>query len=1162
VLGLGLLLVVAAASAQGMRPARLHVVAGENYPPYLFKGPDGQPQGLLVDLWALWERKTGVPVRLEATQWARAQQMVQDGGADVIDMIFRTPAREPFYSFSMPYAELPVAIYHHDSIQGIQSVRSLAPFRIGVLQGDACAEFLRGQGVADLVPFPDYQRLIDAVRGQQLKLFCMDQYPADFHLYRNQLHRDYPKAFDLYQGHFHRAVRRGREPLLAFVEAGMVQITASEREALQRKWLHAPTDWRAALLPVLVVLGGLLLAAALLGLWVRALRRAVKDRTEALAQEQARVSAVIRSIPDLVWLKNPEGVYLACNQAFEGLYGAPEQAIVGHTDRDFVDAATADAFRLHDRQAMASDRPHSNEEWLTFASDGRTRLFETIKSALRDAHGQPIGVLGVARDITERKKVTEELGHLRNDLQLLVQERTAQLEQSGASLRQLVAQRDALLQAAPVGIAVLHERRVQLCNRRMEDIFGVSQGQMQGASTRDWYVDDNSFEQMAQVYGPLFQGQRVSRGLLMRRRAGQVFWARLHAQAIDPAEPERGVVVVLEDVTAEHEAAQALRLARDQAEAATKLKSAFLANISHEVRTPLNAILGMAHLAEQAGEDTQRRDHLRHVQAAGRHLLRLFNDLLDLSRFEAGGLHLDSAPFGLHAVLDPLQHLVAPRAHERGLGLRFETPPELPPRLVGDAQRLSQLLLIYLDNAFKFTDHGEVVLRVSVREQLADRVRLHFAVADTGPGIAPEQQRRLFKDFEQGDGSATRAQGGLGLGLSMAREIARLMDGELGVDSVPGQGSRFWFSAWFGMAPSAEPRSPRALRVQGLRALVAVADAGVSDSLVAMLKGFGLEVGTAVSGPDVLRRVNRAQQIGLPLDFVFADAALPQVDGWRTARMLQALELAHPLHLLVLGEGDLADVTERVEGVGVLPLHAGASRVWDAMVECLAHAQPGAWLEPPRPTGPVVPIDGIDTEAGLRHCEGRAEVYEQTVLQFLQHQAPIQAQLHAADRDTVLRALHLLKNQAPAVGALRLQSLAAGVELALAAHEGAVAEGGGPDLPGLVALEAELRHVATRLPQLLARRAAPAPLEAGPPSGQGDQGDQGGWGDLVAELAQRLGDGDVEALALSGRHQATLGGLLGERLPAWQAALAAYDFDAGLALLREAAAARGLRVPP
>lgn len=1141
----------AARAASSVSPAQaaapLRVVGDENYPPYLFVGADAKAQGYLVDLWALWEQKTGTPVVLSAINWARAQQMVLSGEADVIENIFRTPDREARYLFTAPYADLPVAIYAHQSISGIHSVESLAGFRVGVMEGDACVENLRSRGVTDLVTFRNYQAVIDAAVGQQIKLFCMDQYPGDHYLYRNQLHKDYPKAFDLYVGQFHRAVRRGQQPLLDQVEAGMAQITPAEREALQKKWLQAPFDWYGALRDSSLVLLGLLATGGVLLFWVYGLRRAVRERTAELTRERARLNAVIRAIPDLIWLKDPHGVYLGCNRAFEGLYGASEANILGKTDRDFVDEATAQSFRHHDQKAMAADGPSVNEEWLTFAEDGRRRLFETVKTAMRDGQGTLIGVLGVARDITERKRASEELDRLRHRLEDLVKERTAQLQRTTESLRLVAAEQTALFAAAPVGIAVLRNRQIESCNPRLEAIFGVAPGAMIGQSTRAWYVDDAAFEQMGHIYPSLMAGERTDKTVLMRRHNGEVFWAHVHVQAIAVSDPDKGVLAVIEDATREHEASEALRLAQAQADMATRLKSAFLANISHEVRTPLNAILGMSHLALEAGGEAERRDYLRHVQNAGQHLLRLFNDLLELSRFEAGQLQLSSAVFNLQGALDALLQLQTSRAAGRGLGLRLVLAPEVPAHLVGDVRRLSQLLLVYLDNALKFTEHGEVVLQAQVLQQAEGRVRLRFEVRDTGPGMGVEEQQALFRLFQQGDPSLSRPHGGLGIGLAMAAQIANLMDGEVGVDSAPGKGSTFWFNVWLGVAEGDELPRHRLLRVPGRRALVASAEPALREHLTPLLQGFGLAVEVAVSGPDVLRWVHRATQVGQPFDFAFLDAALPEVNGWQTARMLQALELPQPPCVIVVAGGGVANEAIPSSVKQVLSPQASASTVWDAMAACLALNETAPRPVPAPP--PDAALGAIDVAAGLRLCGGKAEVYHHLLQQFGEVYPQSLAQLHSQDLASVQRAVHLLKGQAEALGAHRLQALSAGLEQHLAAPT--VGSEDWVHDPALTELVHELERVAGQVASVQTGLMAGSPVVPSPIDATGAAVEGG----LVA-LEQALVDGDVEALTLVNQHQSELQRALGEQMAELRQALSRYDFDVALALLRKALAER------
>jgi diguanylate cyclase (GGDEF)-like protein/PAS domain S-box-containing protein len=397
------LLAVSVPAEESAGRRSITVVADDNYPPYIFRNAAGAVDGYLVDAWKRWEEKTGVRVELVATDWAKAQDIMARGQADVIDTIFRTPEREGYLAFSKPYADLPVPLYIHRDIGGINGIDTLRGFLVGVKAGDACADWLRGKGIATLKEFDSYQHLVDGAVAGQVKVFCLDEPPANYLLYRAGVYRDYRKAFTLYSGQFHRAVKRGNDELLGLVQEGFDRMTPAEQQALRDKWMGKQLDlapWRHYLAYGLV-------AAVLLGggaaVWGGMLRRQVKRRTAELENERGRLRTLIDTLPDLVWLKNPEGVFLACNPEFGLLLGASEAEIVGRTDYDFVPREMADFFREKDREAIARGGPGVNEEEVVYAGDGRRVLLETIKTPMFDTRGRLIGVLGIGRDITARR---------------------------------------------------------------------------------------------------------------------------------------------------------------------------------------------------------------------------------------------------------------------------------------------------------------------------------------------------------------------------------------------------------------------------------------------------------------------------------------------------------------------------------------------------------------------------------------------------------------------------------------------------------------------------------------------------------------------------------------------------------------------------------------
>lgn len=412
--------VSAAVSAE---PSTLRVVTDNNYPPYVVLGANGAPEGYIVDLWRLWERKTGVRVEFNAMQWAEAQRAMQDHKADVIDLIYRTPVREQLYDYSEPYATLPVSIYVDSSIHGVKDVEALSGFTIGVQRGDACVDTLVNQGVTNLLAYPDYEDILSAAKEGQIKMFCMDDEPASYYLYLHRTQLRFARAFKLYEGQFHWAVNRGDTESYALVQRGMALITAAEREELRKKWFSEPFEFRPYLRMLLIVVLAAAAVTAIAGLWIMLLRRAVQAKTTeirhkhgqledaalALRKEKALLRAIVDASPDAMALKSPEGVYLDCNAGALTLLNQPKEEVIGQTDDEiFPDKDLVNAIRDNDRELLRNGKPQQYETSFP-AVDGSVRGLEVNKVLVHDTQGAPAGILTVIRDVTERRRIESEL---------------------------------------------------------------------------------------------------------------------------------------------------------------------------------------------------------------------------------------------------------------------------------------------------------------------------------------------------------------------------------------------------------------------------------------------------------------------------------------------------------------------------------------------------------------------------------------------------------------------------------------------------------------------------------------------------------------------------------------------------------------------------------
>jgi two-component system sensor histidine kinase/response regulator len=411
----------------------------------------------------------------------------------------------------------------------------------------------------------------------------------------------------------------------------------------------------------------------------------------------------------------------------------------------------------------------------------------------------------------------------------------------------------------------------------------------------------------------------------------------------------------------QRKAEQELQLAKEAAESANRAKSEFLANVSHEVRTPMNGIIGLTLLTLRTDLTREQREYLEMVKVSADSLLMVINDILDFSKIEAGRLELDSVDFDLAEVVADGTKALALRAHEKGLELSYRIAPGLPNGLVGDSLRLRQILLNLVGNAIKFTDRGEVTVSVDVQPSLASDLRLHFQVRDTGMGIPADKQRIIFEAFAQADGSTTRKYEGTGLGLTISSRLVEMMDGELWVESEPGKGSTFHFTARVERRAVQKPEMDVPANLRGARVLVVDDNQTSGEMLRELLVGWRLIPTLVESGPAALGAIARSAENGPPFDLMLVDASMPVMDGFTLAHQLQRQGCRIPLVMM------LTTASRRGDGANNPELHVAAQVTKPIKKVDLLEAAVQA-LRPVLPGGvhPAMPDYGAKTPAPVQ----------------------------------------------------------------------------------------------------------------------------------------------------------------------------------------------------
>jgi PAS domain S-box-containing protein len=737
-----------------------------------------------------------------------------------------------------------------------------------------------------------------------------------------------------------------------------------------------------------------------------------KRAQEALRESEERFRIMADSCPTGIWVTDAQGGTRFINRAYRKFCGATTEEV----DRDgwqlLIHPDDAPAFAGALLQAVKEHTPFKAEGRHRRA-DGEWRWVESYAEPRFSPGGEFLGLSGTSKDITERRRAEQAL------------------QSSEEKFRQLAENTREVLYASPA----------------YEQVWGCSRESLYG-NPRSWadsiHPEDLGRAQALNVRQ--LAGEPVDSEYRIRTPDGEEKWIRDRAFPIrDGSGQLIRVAGIAEDITERKHYEEELIGAREAADAANVAKSRFLANMSHEIRTPMNGVIGMVQLLLETNLTAEQRRYANVVQTSGRALLSLIDDILDLSKIEARKVTLEKCSFHLRHTIKNIAQLLGTRAKAKGLDFVVRTSPDIPELLRGDPHRLRQVLTNLAGNAIKFTERGEVVLEASLEKQDDGHVTVGFRIADTGIGMRPDEITRLFQPFAQADASTTRKYGGTGLGLIISKQLVEMMGGTIGVHSLQGLGSTFWFTAVFERTEQGAPLPDDARPVdrrsessaREMRILVVEDNATNREVLLAQLSMLGYRAAAAENGAEAVEAV-----AATGYDLVLMDCQMPVMDGFEATLHIRELNHSDIPIVAITADAMPAD-RDRCLQAGMndyLAKPVELQRLSDALAKWLP-ARAGSTPAPPPAERAGAPQTAVafNQDALLRRLMGDRRLAGAALQSFL---ADCPLRLHrlrqriaAADGSGVRSLAHALKGGAASVAAEALHGLAEAIEQAGAAGE-------------------------------------------------------------------------------------------------------------------------------
>jgi PAS domain S-box-containing protein len=597
-------------------------------------------------------------------------------------------------------------------------------------------------------------------------------------------------------------------------------------------------------------------------------------------KEVAMLAHAVRSIHESVVITDSEDKLLFVNDGFLKTYGYDRDEVLGNNVLQLVRPAK-DSFSSNGSDSHQKIPSRWEGDLINRRKDGAEFPIHLSASPILDEAGRTIAYAAVIQDISERKRIEQEVTMLAHAIR---------------TINESVVVTDLF-------------GRIIFANEGAAKVFGYECAELLGQNVSIFdpqtQIATHADDVVASANTGIWEGEFLS-----RRKDGTEFPLHLSSSTInDEFGRPIALVGISQDVTDRRRRMEELEHAKEAAEAANRSKSEFLANMSHEIRTPMNGIIGMTELALDTELTGEQREFLNMVKVSADSLLGVINDVLDFSKIEAGKLELDPAEFNLVDAVDEVMKALAVRADQKGLELAYYLRPGVPERVVGDVGRLRQILLNLVGNAIKFTQHGEVIVRVEAETQTNEEVVLHFGVRDTGIGVPPEKQTVIFESFTQADGSTTRKYGGTGLGLSISSQLVQMMGGEIWVESpvtIPSSngtpGSRFHFTGAFGLpvdsVSTAQP--PEIFELADLPVLVVDDNATNRRILEVQLTSWHMKPAMVDGARSALHAIKQAAGAGAPFKLALLDFHMPEMDGLALCEEIKKLPEGRDLRIIMM----------------------------------------------------------------------------------------------------------------------------------------------------------------------------------------------------------------------------------------------------------------------